>query len=121
MPERTRAGQARTKTTETPDGRSRPERAGPRPAGRRLLSPLRKPEPTRRSRQRAGRYTAPTPRQLRRSPGWYPWVLLGLAIAGVGVIIANYSSALPHSPSNWYTLGSLIALLTAALLATRYR
>ncbi len=73
-------------------------------------------------RKRApGRYTPPTPRQVRHSPPWYPWVLLALAVIGVGIIIANYSSALPGSPSNWYTLGALVALLASALLATRYR
>lgn len=68
----------------------------------------------------SGRYTPPTPREVRHSPPWYPWVLLALAVVGVGIIIANYSSALPASPSNWYTLGALVALLASALLATRY-
>lgn len=68
-----------------------------------------------------GRYTAPTPRAVRHSPPWYPWVLLGLAVAGVAVIIINYAGGFPHSPSNWYTLGALIALVAAAVLATNYR
>lgn len=127
MAERAKAGQGRTKPSgaveATPGARK--EGAGRRPAtgGQRgrLAPPFRRPaQPARRSRQRPGRYTPPTPRELRRSPSWYPWLLLGLAVAGVGVIIANYASALPGSPTNWYTLGSLIALLSAALLATRY-
>ena len=68
-----------------------------------------------------GRYTAPTPRQVRHSPRWYPWVLLTLAVLGVGVIIVNYAGGFPHSPSNWYTLGALVSLVAAALLATNYR
>jgi hypothetical protein len=58
---------------------------------------------------------------MRRSPRWYPWVLLGLLIGGVVVIILNYIQLLPSSPTNWYTLGGLIAILSAALGATNYR
>ncbi len=77
-------------------------------------------EPEGAPRRGAGRYTAPTPRTVRHSPRWYPWVLLTLAVLGVLVIIVNYAGGLPHSPSNWYTLGALIALVAAALLATSY-
>lgn len=69
----------------------------------------------------AGRYTAPIPRESRRSPGWYPWVLLGLLIGGVIVIMLNYINALPASPSNWYLLGGLASILAGALAATQYR
>jgi len=58
---------------------------------------------------------------VRRSPRWYPWFLLALLALGVLVVILNYIEALPASPTNWYTLGGLLAVLAAALLATRYR
>jgi hypothetical protein len=48
-------------------------------------------------------------------------MLLGLLGAGVLVIILNYVQALPASPTNWYTLGGIVALLAGALLATGYR
>ncbi len=77
--------------------------------------------PPKRGREHSGRYTPPVPKDRRQSPPWYPYLLLGLAVLGVVVIIANYASALPASPTNWYTLGALVALLAAAVLATRYR
>jgi len=40
---------------------------------------------------------------------------------GIVVIILNYVQALPASPTNWYTLGGIVSLLSAALLATGYR
>ena len=69
----------------------------------------------------SGRYTQPIPREMRRSPGWYPWMLLALLIGGVIAIILNYIQLLPSSPTNWYTLGGLVAILAGALAATRYR
>ncbi len=69
----------------------------------------------------AGRYTPPIPRQVRRSPRWYPWLLLGLLLLGVLIILLNYIDALPKSPANWYTLGGFVCILAGALLATRYR
>ena len=68
-----------------------------------------------------GRYTAPIPSSTRHSPKWYPWLLLGLLFLGVVVIILNYVQALPASPTNWYTLGGIVAILAGALLATGYR
>jgi hypothetical protein len=48
-------------------------------------------------------------------------MILTLLIGGVFAIILNYIQALPSSPTNWYTLGGLIAILAGALSATRYR
>ncbi|MGA8297175.1 MAG: cell division protein CrgA [Acidimicrobiales bacterium] len=76
---------------------------------------------TEKSRTAPGRYTPPIPRQVRRSPRWYPWMLLTLLLLGVLFIVLNYIDALPKSPTNWYTLGGLICILAAALLSTRYR
>ena len=76
---------------------------------------------TPKARPASGRYTPPIPREIRRSPRWYPWMLLGLLLFGVILIVLNYVNALPSSPTNWYTLGGLICILTGALLSTRYR
>lgn len=92
MPARTRAAQA-TKGRTTPK-KSRPE---------------------------SGRYTPPIPIEVRRSPRWFPWALLTLLILGVVAIILNYVQVLPASPTNWYTLGGLVAILAGAIAATRYR
>ena len=46
--------------------------------------------------------------------------VLGLVV-GVVAIILNSLTLLPSSPTNWYTLGGLVAILAAALAATRYR
>jgi hypothetical protein len=48
-------------------------------------------------------------------------VLLGLLFLGVLCIILDYIQVLPASPTNWYVLGGLIAILAAALMATSYR
>ncbi len=77
--------------------------------------------PKKGSRPDPGRYTQPIPREMRHSPRWYPWVLLALLLGGVIAIILNYIQVLPASPTNWYTLGGLVAILVAALAATRYR
>ncbi len=69
----------------------------------------------------SGRYTPPIPRDVRHSPPWYPWALLTVLVLGVATIILNYVQALPGSPTNWYTLGGLVAILVGALAATRYR
>ncbi len=71
--------------------------------------------------RKASRYTAPIPRSVKRSPRWYPWVLLSVLVAGIATIILNYVQALPSSPTNWYTLGGIIAILAAAIAATYYR
>ena len=76
---------------------------------------------TPKGRPPSGRYTPPIPREVRRSPRWYPWLLLGLLVVGVLVILLNYIDALPKSPANWYTLGGFVCILAGALLATRYR
>ena len=48
-------------------------------------------------------------------------MLLSALVIGILVIIGNYASFLPASPSNWYTLGGMIAILAAAIAATYYR
>ena len=70
--------------------------------------------------RRPGRYTPPIPRYVRRSPPWFPYLLLSLLLLGVVVIILNYMQVLPASPTNWYTLGGMLAILSSAVSATYY-
>ena len=44
-----------------------------------------------------------------------------MLLAGIVLIILNYVDALPSSPTNWYTIGGLAAILAGATMATRYR
>ncbi|MCL5048192.1 MAG: cell division protein CrgA, partial [Firmicutes bacterium] len=67
-----------------------------------------------------GRYTAPIPKSVKRSPRWYPVVLLVLLFLGVLVIILNFVGSLPSSPTNWYTLVGLVLILVSVVMATRY-
>jgi hypothetical protein len=102
-----------------PPSASRPRQGGARSASRRgggrVIPAKRSQEPG------GGRYTPPIPRTVRRSPPWYPWVLLGLLIVGVAAIILNYTYLAPWSPNSGYLVGGILAILAAALMATRYR
>ena len=44
----------------------------------------------------------------------------GCCSRGSLCIILNYIDVLPASPTNWYVVGGLVAILASALLATRY-
>ena len=69
----------------------------------------------------SGRYTPPIPRTVRHSPRWFPWMILTLLGLGVIDIVLNYLDALPSSPSDWYTVGGIIAILAGVFSATFYR
>jgi len=76
---------------------------------------------TAKGRPASGRYTPPVPRQVKRSPRWFPWMLLSMLVLGALLFLLNYIGALPKSPANWYTLVGFGFILAGALLATRYR
>jgi hypothetical protein len=71
-------------------------------------------------RPAAGRYTAPIPRAKKVSPRWYPWVLVGLLLAGLAVIVINYAS-IWWGATNWALVGGIGSILVATIMATRYR
>ena len=98
-------------------GRATPKGGGPKGGGPKGGEA----KGSRAGNRRPGRYTAPIPREVRHSPAWYPWVLLSVLVVGVALIILNYVNALPSSPTNWYTIGGLAAILVGAAMATRYR
>ncbi|HTX01699.1 MAG TPA: cell division protein CrgA [Acidimicrobiales bacterium] len=77
--------------------------------------------PSRRSQEPGGgRYTPPVPRVVKRSPRWYPWMLLAMLVIGVVAIILNYTEVAPWSPNSGYLVGGILCILVAALLSTRY-
>lgn len=84
-------------------------------------TPARERSPRQTSNRTDGRYTAPIPKSVKRSPRWYPYVILGLLIFGVLIIILNFVGALPSSPTNWYTLVGLLTILVSVVMGTRYR
>jgi hypothetical protein len=73
--------------------------------------------------EESGRYTAPIPKSVRRSPPWYGVLVLLLLIGGVVVIVANYLAHLPFAShgSPWGLVAGLVMIFAGFLLATRYR
>lgn len=69
----------------------------------------------------SGRYTAPLPVEYRHSPWWVPAIMLALFSLGVVMIVLNYVSLLPSSPSNWYLLGGLGLIVCGFAVSTQYR
>jgi len=68
----------------------------------------------------SGRYTPPIPRQQRRSPGWFPYVIVGLLVLGLLVIILNYANVFPGGTNDWYLVGGIVAILGGLIFATNY-
>ena len=75
----------------------------------------------RRASDPSSRYTPPVPRYVKESPRWVPALMFGLLIAGALAIVLNYLGVTPDSPSNWYLLGGLGAILAGIITATQYR
>ncbi|HUY30380.1 MAG TPA: cell division protein CrgA [Acidimicrobiales bacterium] len=105
--EGTRTTSGRATRAEAPKGRRAGTRRAEAPKGR--------------AARTSGRYTAPIPHSVKRSPRWYPWVLLTMLVLGALAIILNYIDVLPASPTSWYVVGGMLAILGAAVMATRYR
>ena len=55
------------------------------------------------------------------SPMWVPVVMFGLLIAGLAMILLNYTVEILGMPSNWYLLGGLGLVLGGIIAATQYR
>jgi hypothetical protein len=69
----------------------------------------------------SSRYTPPTPKEVKVSPPWLPFLMFGLLIVGALVIMLNYLELLPGATSNWYLLGGLAGILAGIMVATQYR
>ncbi|MGO8861458.1 MAG: cell division protein CrgA [Acidimicrobiales bacterium] len=103
------------KTRPGPGGASRKGRS----AGGRSTSKVGRPS----TAEESGRYTAPIPKSVRRSPPWYGAVVLALLIVGVVIIVVNYLAHLPwlaHG-SPWGLVAGLLLIFVGFLMATRYR
>jgi cell division protein CrgA len=68
----------------------------------------------------SGRYTPPIPRSVKVSPKWMGPLILSLLVAGTLMIIFNYFSVLPSSPTNWYLLGGIFLIASGFVVATQY-
>jgi hypothetical protein len=68
----------------------------------------------------SGRYTPPIPRQVRHSPRWFPFVLLGFLVLGLLMIVLNYVNVLPGGTNNWYLIGGIGAIVVGLFMATFY-
>ncbi|MDA8072409.1 MAG: cell division protein CrgA [Actinomycetota bacterium] len=71
-------------------------------------------------RRQGGRYTPPTPRQVRVSPKWLAPLIGLILLIGVSMIILNYFDVLPASPTNWYLLGGIVIFAGGFGLATQW-
>jgi hypothetical protein len=69
----------------------------------------------------SGRYTRPTPKNVRRSAKWFGPSILFLMIFGVLTILLNYLTVLPGAVSVWYLVAGLVIIFVAFMMATRYR
>lgn len=70
----------------------------------------------------SSRYTPPIPSsQYAPSPIWVPIVMFSFFGGGLLCIFLNYTGTLPSSPSGWYLLGGLGAILAGIVTATQLR
>lgn len=69
----------------------------------------------------SGRYTPPTPREVKVSPRWVPVLMFSLLIVGMVVIIANYLEVLPGDAKNEYLFVGLGLITAGFITATKYR
>jgi Cell division protein CrgA len=80
--------------------------------------------------QSSGRYTPPTARTMSKeelagsieSPPWVAGLMFFFFGVGLLIIVFNYMfTFLPDSPSNWYLLGGLAAIIAGFITATRLK
>ena len=55
------------------------------------------------------------------SPGWLGWLIAVSFVVGLVLVVSNYMSWLPGSPSSAWILGGLGFVLVGILAATRWR
>ena len=56
-----------------------------------------------------------------QSASWFGWLIVALLGVGTAVIVANYMSWLPGSPTSAWIAVGLAIVLVGILLATRWR
>jgi len=67
-----------------------------------------------------GRYRPPPRKRRKSSPKWFGGLILFFFGGSVAVIILNYLSVLPASPSGWYLVGGLAGIAVGFMLATQW-
>jgi hypothetical protein len=102
-----------------PSGRATPSSGRATPSSGRATPSSGRATPPK-SRDVNKRYTAPIPKSVRHSPGWYGPLLLVLLVAGLLMIVGNYVGIMPGGTSNWYLIGGLAGIVVGAMMATRY-
>ncbi len=79
------------------------------------------PGPTKRTTPKeTGRYTPPIPKTQKVSPVWVPILMFTCLLVGMAMIISNYVSLLPGSPTNGWLLGGLGLITVGFITATKY-
>jgi len=73
------------------------------------------------SQSNSTRYTPPSANHDMPSPPWVAGIMFALFGAGFIAILLNYSEILPGSPSGWWLLGGLGAILAGIVTATQLR
>jgi hypothetical protein len=92
------------------------------PAGSSRVTPKGGPtKPASKASSNPGRYTPPSPNAHMPSPMWVPVLMFSLFAVGFIAILLNYSEVIPGSPSGWYLLGGLGAILAGIITATQLR
>jgi hypothetical protein len=73
--------------------------------------------------EETGKYTAPIPKSVKRSPAWWGALILVLLIGGVGIIVVNYLAHLPFvsKGSAWGLVTGLVMIFAGFMGATKYR
>ena len=73
----------------------------------------------------SGRYTPPKPptteeaEYAKLTKPWVPYLMFGFLAIGLILIVLNYMTLLPKSPSNWYLLGGIVAITGGFVSATK--
>lgn len=93
-------------------GRTTPK--GTKPGERPIANPEENAEGVHASR----RYTPPVPEEMKHSPPWIPWLMLGLLILGAVLIILRN---MVFSGNNLLTLLGLGCILGGLFTATKWR
>lgn len=75
----------------------------------------------RRKKRRSAPPIPPPTREKGPSPRWYVVTMAGLIGLGTLVIVLNYITILPASPSNLYLFGGLAAIGIGFAMTTNYR
>jgi hypothetical protein len=72
--------------------------------------------------KKPGRYTAPKPKDAKRSPLWVPASMFTCLLAGILVIVCNYFELLPGGQAqNSYLFVGLGLMVSGFVLSTQFR